>query len=290
MSELVSIIIPVHNSARFLKESLESIINQTYPNIEIICINDGSTDNSLEILELYSDKIIIINQKNQGLTSALNAGIKVAGGIWFKWFSPDDVMYSYAIETLVNSAKKYPNNIIYSNWEIIDEEGKKLRDFSESNYNELSNFEYNVRLLDGQQINVNTSLIPFSLFEKCSMQELDDPVAVDYDFLLHAALLFNIKFHLIQKLLIKYRIHTKQLSHKNISKTLEYISKIKNPILKQLDKSIQDKYTHELKKYQKLKPKKRKTMNFGMKLLSITPSWVSDTILIFYLNKIRRGR
>ena len=290
MSELVSIIIPVYNSAQFLKESLESIINQTYSNIEIICVNDGSTDDSLEILKSYSDKITIITQKNQGLASALNAGIKTMGGKWFKWFSPDDVMYTHTIETLVHAAKKYPDTVVYSNWEIIDEEGKKLRDFSESNYNELSNFEYNVRLLDGQQINVNTSLIPFSLFEKCSMQELDDPVAVDYDFLLHAALLFNIKFHLIQKLLIKYRIHTKQLSHKNISKTLEYISKIKNPILKQLDKSIQDKYTHELKKYQKLKPKKRKTMEFGIKLLTLTPSYISDKILVFYLNKIRRSR
>ena len=290
MSELVSIIIPVHNSARFLKESLESIINQTYPNIEIICINDGSTDNSLEILELYSDKIIIINQKNQGLTSALNAGIKVAGGIWFKWFSPDDVMYSYAIETLVNSAKKYPNNIIYSNWEIIDEEGKKLRDFSESNYNELSNFEYNVRLLDRQLINVNTTLIPSSLFEKCSIRELDDPVAIDYDFFLNAALLFNIKFHLVQKPLVKYRIHTKQLSHKNISKTLEYISQIKDEILQCLDDSSQTKYISELKRYQKSKSTKTKTMEIGMKLLSTMPSSISDKMIIFYLNKIRQSR
>ena len=247
MSELVSIVIPVYNSAQFLKESLESIINQTYSNIEIICVNDGSTDDSLEILKSYSDKITIITQKNQGLASALNAGIKTMGGKWFKWFSPDDVMYTHTIETLVHAAKKYPDTVVYSNWEIIDEDGKKLRDFWESNYNELSNFEYNVRLLDGQQINVNTSLIPFSLFEKCSMRELDDPVAVDYDFLLHAALLCAIKFYLIPKPLIKYRIHTKQLSHKNISKTLEYISKIKNPILKQLDKSTQDKYARELK-------------------------------------------
>ena len=63
MSELVSVIIPVYNSAQFLKESIESVINQTYQNIEIICINDGSTDNSLEILQLYSDKIIIISQE-----------------------------------------------------------------------------------------------------------------------------------------------------------------------------------------------------------------------------------
>ena len=142
MSELVSIVIPVYNSEQFLKESLESIINQTYSNIEIICINDGSTDNSLEILKSYSDKITIISQKNQGLASALTIGINQIQGKWLKWFSPDDVMYRNTIETLVDTAKKYPNAIIYSNWNIIDEKGKKLRGFYESNYNELSNFEY----------------------------------------------------------------------------------------------------------------------------------------------------
>jgi glycosyltransferase involved in cell wall biosynthesis len=290
MPELVSIVIPVYNSEQFLKESLESIINQTYPNIEIICVDDGSTDNSLKILKLYSDKIIIISQKNQGLASALNVGIKQMKGKWFKWFSPDDMMYAHTIETLVDSAKKYPNTIIYSNWQIIDEHGNKLRDFCESNYNELSNFEYYIRLLDGQQINVNTSLVPSSLFEKCSIRELDDSVAVDYDFFLRSALLHNMNFYLIQKPLVKYRIHTKQLSHKNISKTLDYISKIKTEIFQHLDESCRNRFIRELEIYQNSKSIKRKTMEFGMKLLTSLPSWVSDRILIFYLNKIRQGR
>ena len=65
MSELVSIIIPVYNSAQFLKDSIESVLNQTYSNIEIICINDGSTDNSLEILQSFSDRIYIVSQDNK---------------------------------------------------------------------------------------------------------------------------------------------------------------------------------------------------------------------------------
>ena len=290
MSDLVSIIIPVYNSQQFLKESLESIFNQTYSNIEIICVNDGSTDNSLHILQSYSEKITIISQKNQGLSSALITGINNMHGKWFKWFSPDDLMYSNTIETLVNCTKKHPNTIVYSNWKIIDEKGDELRDFSESNYNDLSDFEYYVRLLDGQQINVNTSLIPSILFEKCMIRNLDDPVAVDYDFFIRAALLHNVKFHLIQKSLIKYRIHSEQLSHKNISKTLDYVSKIKFEIFQHLDKSIQNKFINELKIYQNSKSTKRKTMEFGMKLVKSTPSWVSDRILIFYLNKIRQGR
>ena len=290
-SDLVSVVIPVYNSEKFLEECLDSILTQTYQNIEIIAVDDGSTDSSPDILERYSDKINIISQKNQGLASALNLGISKMKGDWFKWFSPDDVMHSNTIETLIDEAKNHSDNIIlYSNWNIIDDAGNTLREFYESNYNELSEFDFNVRLLDGQQINVNTTLIPYNLLEKYSVQDLDDPVAIDYDFFLQSALLYDIKFHLISKSLIKYRIHSDQLSHKNISKTLDYISDIKNEILGQLDDSLSAKYTKELELYQKTKPIKRKTMELGMKLLSLTPSYITDRILVLYLNKLRHNR
>ena len=240
---LVSVIIPVYNSEKYLEECLDSILNQTYENIEIIAIDDGSEDSSLDILKKYSNKIHIFPQENQGLASSLNLGISQAKGIWIKWFSPDDVMYPYTIETLVGETKKLSKDtILYSNWNIIDDAGNILREFQESNYNELSAFQYNVRLLDGQQINVNTTLIPTHLFERCKIRKLDDPVAIDYDFFLRSALLYGTKFQSIPKPLVKYRIHTSQLSHKNISKTLDYIEEVKNEILIQLDNSLQKKY------------------------------------------------
>ena len=290
-SNLVSVVIPVYNSEKYLEECLDSILNQTYENIEIIAINDGSEDSSLDILKKYSNKIRIFPQENQGLASSLNLGVSKIKGNWLKWFSPDDIMYPYMIETLVGEAKKHSDNtIFYSNWNIIDDAGKILREFHESNYNELSAFDYNVRLLDGQQINVNTTLISTHLLEKCTIRELADPVAIDYDFFLHSALLYSTRFHLISKPLVKYRVHTDQLSHKNISKTLDYIQEIRNEILTQLDDSLQNKYTDELLRYQKIKPVKRKTIELGMKLLTSTPSWASDKILTFYLNKIRQSR
>lgn len=75
-NDLVSVVIPVYNSEKFLKESIESILNQTYENIQIIAVEDGSTDNSGKILEQYHDRICIISQSNQGLASAINSGIK----------------------------------------------------------------------------------------------------------------------------------------------------------------------------------------------------------------------
>jgi len=89
----VSVIIPVYNVERYLRECLDSIINQTLEDIEIICINDGSTDNSLEILCEYEKKdnrIIVFNQENKGVSTARNNGIKLAKGEFVCFIDPDD--------------------------------------------------------------------------------------------------------------------------------------------------------------------------------------------------------
>jgi len=291
--DLVSVIIPVYNSEKFVAEAVESVLNQTWKNIEIIAVDDGSTDTSLNILKKYSDKITILSQKNQGLAIALQTAIGKIKGKWFKWFSPDDVLYQEAIETLVRAAIKLPTNtIIYSNWDIIDETGKKLRSFYETNYNELENFEFNVRLLDGQQINVNTTLIPVSLLnEGCNIQNLDNPVAIDYDFFLRAGIIHNTSFYLISKPLVKYRISGGQLSHKNISSTLRYLSEVRKKILSNLDTSKKEQYLTVLKEYQNKMPLLKKTMKFGLDVTSKTlPTYVTDRLITFYLNKIRSTR
>lgn len=289
----VSVIIPVFNSEKFLSASIDSVLNQTYDNIEILVIDDGSTDNSPEILKQYDDKITVISQPNRGLASAVNVGIKNMRGRWFKWLSPDDILYSDAIKILVDEAMKlYDNTILYSNWDIIDETGKKIRSFSESNYNNLGDFEFNVRLFAGQQININTTLIPALLFSKdCIMRNLNEPAAIDYDFFLRAGVLYGTHFHLIQKSLLKYRIHKKQLSHKNILKTLSYLNEIRDEILSELDKSQREKYLTALQEYDNKKPLTKKTMELGLKMASsILPENVTDNLLVFYLNKIRRAR
>ena len=166
-----------------------------------------------------------------------------------------------------------------------------MRSFSESNYNDLGKFEYNVRLLDGQQLNVNTTLIPSILFQKgCLFRNLDDPVAIDYDFFLRAGILFETNFHLVDKSLLGYRIHKHQISHKNITKTLSYLSEIKDGILQELESSKKDEYISELHEYVKKKPLSQKTMELGLRVTNIFPDWLTDPLIIFYLNKIRRTR
>ena len=89
----ISVIIPVYNSEKFLKKCLDSIINQTLNDIEIICIDDGSTDKSLRILNNFADKdnrITIINQKNSGPSAARNKGIENAKGEYIGFVDSDD--------------------------------------------------------------------------------------------------------------------------------------------------------------------------------------------------------
>jgi len=291
--DLVSVIIPIYNSERFLEESLNSVLNQSWKNIEVIAIDDGSTDNSLTILKKFEEQITIISQPNQGLSSALKNAIKKMHGNWLKIFSPDDILEPQTIEILINEGKKQPNNtIVYSNWDLIDENGKRLRSFEESNYNNLSNFLFSIRLLDGQQININTTLIPSLLLAKgCVFQELEDPVAIDYDFFLRASILFKTRFFLIQQPLIKYRIHGKQLSHKKITSSLAFLPKVHESILSQIEKSKRIEYINALKKYNKEKPISKKTLQHGLDFITtIFPEGFSDRLLIFYLNKIRSSR
>src|SRR4030095_3847429 len=114
---MVSIIIPVYNAEKYLEECIASALNQTFSEIEIIAINDGSTDSSALILDRFRDKIQIITKKQGGVASARNAGIKMARGEWIKLLDNDDVLYPTAISDLMNDAAKTENNlkIFYGN-------------------------------------------------------------------------------------------------------------------------------------------------------------------------------
>ena len=91
----ISIIIPVYNTASYLKESLDSVLKQSFTDIEMICVNDGSTDNSLKMLESYQsndDRITIISQENKGLSAARNAAMKKATGEYVLFLDSDDYL------------------------------------------------------------------------------------------------------------------------------------------------------------------------------------------------------
>lgn len=111
----ISVIIPVYNSEEYLRECLDSILNQTFKNIEIICINDGSTDHSLKFLKDYQKKdsrLKIFNQENNGAASARNVGIKQSKGKYIYFMDSDDILELTALEELHTLAERKKLDLI----------------------------------------------------------------------------------------------------------------------------------------------------------------------------------
>ena len=91
-SPLVSVIIPVYNGGITLSETIDSVLSQSYPNIEILVVNDGSTDSTNEVLAKYKDKVVCLNKENGGLASARNYGMKHTKGDYIVWLDADDIL------------------------------------------------------------------------------------------------------------------------------------------------------------------------------------------------------
>lgn len=115
MNEIkISVIVPIYNVERYLAKCLDTVINQTLKEIEIICVNDGSTDRSGRVLEEYAKKdprIIIINKKNGGLSSARNAGMKIAKGEYIGFVDSDDWVDETMFEKLYKNAKEHDSQM-----------------------------------------------------------------------------------------------------------------------------------------------------------------------------------
>lgn len=127
---LVSVIMPCYNAASFLKEALDSIIHQTYSNLEIIVINDGSSDDSSEILENYAridSRILLINHEmNKGLVFSLNEGIAKSSGEFIARMDADDISVLNRIEILLNFLLLHPRyDVVSSGFCYLDQMGKR---------------------------------------------------------------------------------------------------------------------------------------------------------------------
>lgn len=127
MNKKVSIIIPIYNTEKYLEECLDSVVNQTYKNLEIILINDGSKDNSLEICKKYEtidNRIIVIDKKNSGVSNTRNVGIQASTGEFITFVDSDDWLELDAIETMVNCINKHNVDVVRTNFAINNEVGK----------------------------------------------------------------------------------------------------------------------------------------------------------------------
>lgn len=128
--EKVSIILPTYNGAKYLRQSIDSCLNQTCKNIELIIVDDGSTDKTPEIIKSYHDERIryIRHKKNKGLAHALNTGFAMATGEYLTWTSDDNYYAEDAMESMVVSLRTNKKiDFVYANYYIINGDDKVLQ-------------------------------------------------------------------------------------------------------------------------------------------------------------------
>lgn len=129
MNQLVSIIVPVYNIQEYLKKCIESLIHQSYENIEIILVDDGSTDDSLNICLQYKEidkRVSVIDKQNGGLSSARNAGLRVAKGDNYVFVDGDDYVHPQYIECLLNGLNESGADIAVCGINIVNEKEESV--------------------------------------------------------------------------------------------------------------------------------------------------------------------
>ena len=151
----ISVIIPVYNVEKFLEKSVRSVFNQTYNNLEIILIDDGSTDNSGKIcdeLAKENERVIVVHKKNGGLSSARNRGLEIAQGTYISFIDSDDIISEDMFETMINLMEQYGAEICSCKYKTFSE--KSGLKFIKSNKIEIIEKENSIKcLLSGKITN-----------------------------------------------------------------------------------------------------------------------------------------
>ncbi len=155
MTPLVSVVIPVYNAGQFLSDCLESVCAQTLQDIEIICVNDGSEDNSPEILKEFASRdsrIHIIDQPNGGELAARNSGIHAASGKWLGFVDSDDRAAPEMFERLVFNGEKYQTDISHCGLMFCYPDGHNVSHYGTGILRQQDHDTGLIDLLDGSQI------------------------------------------------------------------------------------------------------------------------------------------
>jgi glycosyltransferase involved in cell wall biosynthesis len=127
---LVSIVTPSYNQGRFLRRTIDSVLTQSYPHIEYLVIDGGSTDNSIDILRSYGDRFCWLSEPDRGQAHALNKGFARARGEVLAYVNSDDTLLPGAVETIVRHFKQHPDwDVVYGRADWIDEHDHRLDEY-----------------------------------------------------------------------------------------------------------------------------------------------------------------
>lgn len=221
----VSIVIPAYNADNYLSEAIDCALAQTYTNVEIIVVNDGSKDDgaTAAVASKYADKIRYFEKENGGSSSALNMGIRNMCGEWFSWLSHDDLYEPDKLEKQIRLLNALPedgreNNVLFCGSECIDAHGKRLRKADTVYLNKrhkaieaMRGNEYLVAEPTRFLFNGCSCLIHRSVFEQVGMFDERLRLLNDVD-MWYRIYIGGYRIHFLPEVLVYWRIHGKQVS------------------------------------------------------------------------------
>lgn len=202
VSELpkISVIMPTFNQANFIKESIDSVLKQHYSNLELIVMDGGSTDKTIDILRKYGSKLIWKSQRDKGQTDAINKGLKMATGDILAYLNSDDLYEADALKKVANFFINNPKKqIIHAKGKYIDGKGDYLEDYPSAIVNRETMF---------YECNICQPTVFFrrQVYEKIGQFNIKCRNAMDYEYWLRVLNYYPITF--VNEYLAKYRLHT----------------------------------------------------------------------------------
>lgn len=203
----ISVILPVYNGAKFVGNAINSVLNQTYQNIELIIVNDCSSDNTSEVISEFAAKDsrirILNNESNQKLPRTLNNGFKVATGEYLTWTSDDNLYHTTALARMAEILDSKPEiGLVYTDFSIVDMEGNLITEVKEGEPEEIR-FRDNIGAC---------FLYRHSLADLAGEYNPDTFLAEDYEFFIRCYEKANGKFYHIAEDLYDYGRHDANLS------------------------------------------------------------------------------
>lgn len=240
---MVSIIIPVYNGSNFMREAIDSALGQTYQNIEVLVVNDGSCDDrkTAQIAQSYGNRIRYFEKENGGVSSALNLGIKEMKGDYFSWLSHDDVYMPEKIEKQVDALSKIDDKstVVCCGYVHIDKDSNFIGSMPNVDLEDIKLLSWESMLLnlfESGPVNGCSLLIKRSIFEEVGL--FDESLRFYQDgYMWYKIFMAKYSVLSIPNICVKGRIHGKQLTQTGqavFRKDCKTISRVMIPQLMQV--------------------------------------------------------